>query len=81
MLGIALFLRRSTRTDALNAPVCLVLCFASLSLAVVGFFGLLRHHSGAERAGTRPPTSVMILGAIGVLGGIVAGMSSVLISE
>lgn len=81
MVGVVLFLRQSKHGDSLGAAVCLVLCFISLGLAVAGFFGLLRHHSLARSEGTRPPTSVLLLGALGILGGIVAAMSSVLISD
>jgi purine-cytosine permease-like protein len=81
MVGVALFLRHAKHADSLDAAVCLVLCFISLGLAVVGLFGLLRHHSLSPVEGTRPPMSVLILGAIGILGGIVVAMSSVLISD
>jgi uncharacterized membrane protein YidH (DUF202 family) len=81
LVGVVLFLRRRKQAGALGAAVCLVLCFLSLGLAVVGFFGLLRHHSRAGEGSTRPPVSVMILGAIGILGGVVAAMSAVLVAD
>jgi uncharacterized membrane protein YidH (DUF202 family) len=81
MAGLVLFWRGTKESESLRAAGTLVLCFVSLSLAVAGFFGLLRHHSRATDGRTRPSLSVMILGALGVLGGMVVAMSSVLLAD
>jgi multisubunit Na+/H+ antiporter MnhC subunit len=77
MCAAALFLSSSERSEAI-AAVCLIVCFASLAMAVVGGFGFLREHSATN---ARPPKSALILGAIGVIGGMVTAMASVLIAD
>ncbi len=74
-------MRTVNHSDSFDAARCLVLSFVSLSMAVAGFFGFLRHHSRADGVDTRPPRGAMILGLIGILGGIIAAMATVLISD
>ena len=79
--GAAAFRILSKRADSLGAAVCLVSCFVAVGLGVAGLFGLLHHHSQSGEEATRPPRSVMILALLGIAGGIVAAMSSVLLSD
>jgi hypothetical protein len=81
LAGIALFVRAKKRGDSLGAALCLAACFLSLAAGVVGAFALLRAHSSRADLDSRPPRDALILGAIGILGGIVAAMTSVLLSD
>jgi hypothetical protein len=58
-----------------------VACFVAVAMGVVGFFALLRAHSLRVETSTRPPLDALIIGSIGVLGGIVTAMTSVLLSD
>jgi hypothetical protein len=79
--GAIVYARLAKRGDSLGASVALVFCFVSLALAVAGLFGLLHHHSHAAEGETRPPRGVLILAAVGIVGGMVTAMSSVLLSD
>ena len=79
--GLLMFVRQSKRGDSLGAAQCLAACFVSVALGVVGFFALLRAHSLRAEASSRPPLATMVVGAIGVVGGIVTAMTSVLLSD
>jgi hypothetical protein len=71
------FLASRERSEAL-AAVCLIACFASLAMAVVGGWGFFRLHSATNAL---PPKSALVLGAIGIVGGMVTAMASVVIAD
>jgi hypothetical protein len=74
----AVFFVCSREKSEAIAAGCLIACFVSLTMAVVGGFGFFRVHSETNAL---PPRTALILGAIGMLGGMVTAMASVLIAD